>query len=199
MEKALADKGRNPVSEFCRWNPENSAIFEHDTILRKSKYQPNVNQPLVYHLNGVVDVPQSMVLTEKDYRDFIINLNRIEEKEILPPAIRIVLAQTSLLFVGYSLEDITFRNIFQGIIILLNPKRQPTNIAVREVPPLGMTRTVPGAQYAKFEDRIKRKCETSAMYAMQMFGLSTCWGNSQRFLQDLRERWNRYIVDQQHV
>jgi hypothetical protein len=58
-----------------------------------------------------------MVLTERDSRDFVINLNSTEERSMLPPAIRTALAQNALLFIGCSsIEDVTFGSIFQGMV-----------------------------------------------------------------------------------
>ena len=62
-----------------------------------------------------------MVLTERNYIDFVINLNKNDEKLTLPSTIRTALAAaSSLLFIGYSFEDLTFRVIFQGVISLLD-------------------------------------------------------------------------------
>ena len=49
--------------------------------LIKPDYKPSQDKPLVYHLHGELNNPQSMVLTETDYLDFLINLSK---EEILP-------------------------------------------------------------------------------------------------------------------
>ena len=72
-------------------------------------YNPTASQPLVYHLYGDLGVPQSMVLTEKDYFDFLMNIYREDEKLILPSVIRKALATSSLLFTGYKIDDLSFR------------------------------------------------------------------------------------------
>lgn len=81
-----------------------------------SKYKPARDTPLVYHLHGDMDIPQSMVLTERDYIDFIINISIEGEKAILPAAILKELATSSLLFIGYNLEEMNFRIIFQCVL-----------------------------------------------------------------------------------
>jgi SIR2-like domain len=48
-----------------------------------SEYKPKPNEPLVYHLYGDIDIPGSMVLTEKDYIDFVIFLNKEEFSECI--------------------------------------------------------------------------------------------------------------------
>jgi hypothetical protein len=132
MEEALASKGLSPVTEFCRWSDllGKYAIEAGYTSVFDKKYEPNEiikyiptakpykptpAQPLVYHLHGVIDIPQSMVLTEKDYIDFVMSIN-VDRDKRLPNEIIRALVRTLILFIGYRLEDITFRVIFQGVI-----------------------------------------------------------------------------------
>ena len=79
MEEALKSRNKDPVSEFCRWN--NYLLEIPSSISKHSKYKPE--KPLVFHLHGDVNTPQSMVLTEKDYFDFIINFNKEDEKRAI--------------------------------------------------------------------------------------------------------------------
>jgi hypothetical protein len=119
MESSLKSKGKAPSSEFCRWN--NYAIAAGiESVFDDQKYMPSISNPLVYHLHGTMNIPQSMVLTESDYIDFMININKDNNTYILPPKIRQTLADTTILFIGYSLEDINFRIIFRGMIDLLH-------------------------------------------------------------------------------
>ena len=100
MEEALITRGRQPDSEYCRWNEV--LEFAGDSLFKNPQYKPTEDKPLVYHLHGIIDEPQSMVLTERDYIDFVINLT-IDEN-LIPTVIRKALAMTSLLFIGYSLD-----------------------------------------------------------------------------------------------
>jgi len=63
MEEALKIRGKDPVREFCRWNkfPD---ILEENSVFDNAGYKPTSHKPLVYHLHGHLDIPQSMVLTE---------------------------------------------------------------------------------------------------------------------------------------
>lgn len=76
MEKALEDKGKKPVSEFCRWNKFDSAHPIPSSL--GSKNPPTGYKPLVFHLHGDIKEPNSMVLTENDDIDFIIALSKNE-------------------------------------------------------------------------------------------------------------------------
>ena len=73
MEEALISREKKPDSEYCRWNE--ALEFAGNSIFENPQYTgPTEDNPLVYHLHGIIDEPQSMVLTERDYIDFVINL-----------------------------------------------------------------------------------------------------------------------------
>lgn len=103
MEAALENAGRFPDSEYCRWD-EALELAGETSLFLNSEYKPSEIKPLVYHLHGLAEVPQSIVLTERDYIYFLINLSK--DEKLLPTYIRKALATKSLLFVGYSLTGI---------------------------------------------------------------------------------------------
>jgi SIR2-like protein len=117
METALVGRGRRPDTEYCRWNSFLRKQSEVRSVFEESDYKPTQENPLVYHLHGLLHYPRSMVLTETDYLDFLINLSK--DEELLPHRIYTALNSTSLLFVGYTLRDINFRFIFRGLMRLL--------------------------------------------------------------------------------
>jgi hypothetical protein len=183
MEAALKSKGKDPVSELCRWNEklcnyvrEAGVPYAFD---KKRRYEPSVSKPLVYHLHGHIDIPRSMVLTERDYIDFAINLNKNDEKLTLPPIIRTALAASSLLFIGYSFDDITFRVIFQGVISLLDAIDREISIAV-QLPP----------QFTK--DKNEEAQRYLVQYTKDVFNVHVYWGSVDEFVKELRQRWDNF-------
>ncbi len=96
MLRALHDRGRKPEWDICRWN---SRVFNRPSVLDRADYVPSVDRPLVFHLHGQVDVPDSLVLTEDDYLDFLVAISRKEEK-LLPPRLQEAMGGASLLFIG---------------------------------------------------------------------------------------------------
>ena len=82
--------------------------------------QPISAKPLVFHLLDDIDTPTFMVLTEKDYIDSAIYLNKYTsaEKYAFPQSIRRILSQATLLFIVDRLEDISFIIVFEGFIKL---------------------------------------------------------------------------------
>jgi hypothetical protein len=175
MEAALRSGRKEPKSEYCRWNEKLDPLSEESR-----RYQPTVSKPLVYHLHGDIDTPDSLVLTERDYFDFVIKMNKESEQDLFPTVICRELPGSSLMFVGYTLQDINFRAIFQGALSPFQSSRRrktTTNVAV-QIPPSIST----GVEYLD-------------EYATNMFEVHAYWGNIDAFVKELRERWrNRAAI-----
>ena len=115
-----------------------------------------------------------MVLTERDYFEFVINLNKNDEKETLPSVIRTALATSSLLFVGYTLEDINFRAIFQGFLSFLSSidkKYRKFSVAI-QVPP-----SISNKEQTKMQRYLDQ-------YTRSMFDVHVFWGSMHDFSQN---------------
>ena len=113
MRQALVAAGKDPRREICRWN-RSPALADEPSPLEDGVYTPTPAYPLVYHLHGRLDLPESLVLTEDDYLDFLVAIAR--DPRILPHQIQRALAGTSLLFIGYRLADWDFRVIHRGLV-----------------------------------------------------------------------------------
>jgi hypothetical protein len=73
MIDALRASRRDPVQELCRWNGYMRS-FHPSAFETRRDYRPSVATPLVFHLHGSFKVPESIVLTEDDYLDFLISI-----------------------------------------------------------------------------------------------------------------------------
>jgi hypothetical protein len=181
MESALRSRGKEPVSEFCKWNSFLKRQTNIHSVFDIKDYKPSQEKPLVYHLHGHINNPRSMVLTETDYLDFLIMLSK--EEEILPYQIYTALNSTSLLFIGYSLRDINFRFIFRSLMHLLGTGLgsglQLPSIAVQL--PYGFT-----------EERREQAIRYLDKYTMNMFKVRVYWGDVNDFAQELRDRWDNF-------
>jgi hypothetical protein len=181
MEASIRSKGREPDIEFCRWNSFLRKESNIQSVFEKSDYKPSQERPLVYHLHGHINHPRSMVLTETDYLDFLINLSK--DEEMLPYQIYTALNSTSLLFVGYSLRDINFRFIFRSLMHLLGEGLgsglQLPSIAVQL--PSGFT-----------QERKEQALRYLDEYTKNMFKVRVYWGDVNKFAKDLREHWERF-------
>ena len=113
LELALRQKGKEPQVEVFPWHQgldSLSSIFESD-----KQYNPNREQPLVYHLFGIDDNAASLVLTEDDHLDFLTNIFKDGRRNI-PALVRRALTESSLVMIGYHPRDWDFRALFRGII-----------------------------------------------------------------------------------
>jgi len=91
MVQALKQHNKEPARDFCTWNKYLEDLRKSDSSssltpssINYMQYTPNTVHPLVYHLHGRTDIPQSMVveyLTESDYLDFLIHMVKIMAAE----------------------------------------------------------------------------------------------------------------------
>lgn len=112
MVRALEASSKAPIQELCRWN---SVLQERPSMLGQgSDFAPTAQQPVVFHLHGHLKAPESLVLTEDDYLDFLVNIS--QEQDLIPARIRRAFRETSLLFLGYKLADWDFRVLFRSLV-----------------------------------------------------------------------------------
>ncbi len=127
MSMALTHAGKmDHVCDYCRWNAE---LLEKPRKLLPD-FDPTPGQPLVYHLHGILDEPESIVVTEDDYIEFV----RKIKPEDLPHRIVRAFAATSLLFLGHRLEDFSFRTVYKGLIDATSRVNRRQSISVQLQP-----------------------------------------------------------------
>lgn len=179
MYLALKSRGSDPKRELCHWNQfvdlEETSVFE-------SGYTPSIANPLVYHLHGHYDLPQSLVLTEDDYLDFLVHLS--SNQNLMPPIIRSALAGTSLLFIGYSLSDWNFRVLFRGLIGSLGASLGYTSVAVQLAPSAADDSDKGQIRAQQYLDTYFEK--------IQKIKVRVFWGDINEFTTELRQRWEAF-------
>ena len=186
LEDALSRNPRKkPETDFCRWSDKLISYVKTanvSSVFDDAQYKPSEERPLVYHIHGDMNTPESMVLTEREYFDYVINLNKRDEQDVLPAIIRKELATSSLLFVGYTLEDINFRTIFQGFLSYLNSmdrKYRKLSIAI-QIPPI-----ISKKEQGKLQKYLEQ-------YTRNMFNIHLFWGNTYEFVTELDKRWRGF-------
>jgi CHAT domain/SIR2-like domain len=80
----------------------------------KSDVEPDVDNPLVFHVFGSFADEASLVLTEDDYFDYLISL--IQRKPRIPGVVGQQTTSTSLFFLGFQLTDWNFRVLYRLIM-----------------------------------------------------------------------------------
>lgn len=119
MFNALKNRKKAPEIEIFRWNHYLDKILKLKEIKPTlgSSYEPSVDTPLVYHLHGHIELPESIILTESDYLDFMFSLLDTDHTR-LPPEIVTSLTSNSIIFLGYSLNDWRFRFMLRSLFRL---------------------------------------------------------------------------------
>jgi hypothetical protein len=175
LAAALKASGKNPVVELCPWNEyveTSGSIYD-----RQPDYRPAADRPLVYHLFGRLNEPDSLVITEDNYFDFLIGVT--SNKDLIPGAVRRFLADTALLFLGFQLDDWNFRVLFRSIMQQEGGGRRSryAHVAVQIDPEEG--RVLEPARARKYLESY-----------FQGADISIYWGSAEDFLRELQQRWN---------
>lgn len=173
---------RYPVRELCRWN---GLLARQASAFDASDYVgPTVERPMVFHLHGVTEVPESIVLTEDDYLDFLVNISR--DEDLIPPRIREAFTGTSLLFLGYSLGDLNFRVIFRGLVSYLTNNLQRTHVSVQLAP-----------QKSGGTEEERNEAQAYLSQYFEKLNIQVYWGTCHEFLAELHHRWQEFTHEQQ--
>ena len=113
LEAALCQAGKSPRTFLCPWNNIIRQPGGAD-LAKLEEEELQIERPIVYHLFGSWDQPNSVVLTEDDYFKFLMSLSRKED--LIPAQVRQALVDSSLLFLGFQIEEWSFRVIFHGLL-----------------------------------------------------------------------------------
>ncbi len=175
MGDALTKQGQNPVVEFCRWNHD----LEDLPAKLDQDFEATPEKPLVYHPFGHLSQPDSLVLTLDDYLDYLIGISKDATRT--PDTVSAALTKSALLFLGFQVDDWSFRVLFRSIVNQegseLLKKKKYTHVAVQIDPASD-----------SFKDP-----ESARSYFKTYFGVSDIniyWGSADDFAKDLHARWN---------
>lgn len=171
---ALKYQGKAPKRELCRWNSQLRkcpSVFD-----AREGFTPSAANPVVFYLHGHEELVESLVLTEDDYLDFLVNASR--NMKLLPPRIQEAISD-SLLFIGYRLRDINFRVLFRGLVQSMEVGQRSLSVAVQLSPP----------------DDHAGEPRAAQEYLTRYFGnqnIQIYWGTASRFVTELRDRWRSF-------
>jgi hypothetical protein len=165
---------KRPVVELCRWNEE--VDWPESVYDRQPDFRPTPGSPLVYHLFGRLQEPDSLVLTEDNYFDYLIGLTR--NNDLIPEFVRRTLADSALMFLGFRMEEWDFRILFRYIMGQGGERRRKkyAHVAVQLDPEENRTLDQDGAR----------------RYLQRFFGgydISIYWGSVEDFATELKARW----------
>jgi hypothetical protein len=171
--EALKAAGRDPKTEISRWNEDSldaPSIFRSDP-----SYEPSPEQPLIYHVYGHFDHPGSLVLTEDDYFDYLIGLTK--NQDLIPTHVITRLTKSSLLFLGFQMDDWIFRVLFRTIMSQEGgtARRRFAHVAVQLDPGSGRNISQSGAR--RYLEKYFRGADVDVY-----------WGRVDDFAADLQQK-----------
>jgi hypothetical protein len=172
MLRALRAEGKDPEPVFTTWRGE-----EVPRRPDPKTAKPTPEKPWVYHVFGMFGKPDSLVLTEDDFFDYLIAEARLD---LLLPALVGQLMQSSLLFLGFQLDDWRFRALFRMIVT-----RQGTR-TLRDLSHVGV-QVNPSEWSVTDAHKARRYIESYFHGGGGAPDISIYWGSPRDFLTQLRE------------
>ena len=169
MFRTLQNKQKTPKRVICKWN---NGIPNCENLTLEKGYEGSAQNPILFHLHGVTDVTESMVLTEDDYIDFLVEMST-GNNSMIPPRIQQALTNSSLLFIGYGMKDWNFRVVFRGLVSKMAQSLRRMSIAVQ----------------LSTEDKGKK--DYLDRYFNDM-NIRVFWGTAAEFMDELKNRWKAY-------
>jgi hypothetical protein len=176
--KALRWVGKNPNLTMCSWSA--GADYDKYFFETPAGLRPGIDEPLVYHLHGSAHTPRSLVLTENDYLEFLVQITGSQvstDSNIIPSSILSALTNNPLLFIGYSLQDWTFRVIFHGLLRPIPDTHRRRSVSVQLTPPIN-------GSLAEAEVRARHYME----HYLGHWNIAIFWGTAAEFCRELQRR-----------
>jgi hypothetical protein len=144
-------------------------------------FNPSVANPVVFHFHGSTENLDSLVLTEDDYFEFLINVSK--DRTLIPSRIEKAMTGSSLILLGYRLDDWDFRILFHLLASYLEIATSRTHVAVQIAP---VRDEAPREQKKKVENYLDLYFEKYKRLDIRIY-----WGTSQEFILELNDRWRR--------
>ena len=170
LEAALTDAGRDPQVALCPWNEYSEQLTS--VYDREPDYRPTAGRPLVYHVFGQLREPDSLVLTEDDYFNYLIGATR--NKDLIPTEVRQALVNSALMFIGFELDAWNSRVLLHSLMGQQGRRQQSqySHVGVQINPDKGrLIEPVAARNY------LESYFQNSA--------ISVYWGSTEDFMQEL--------------
>jgi hypothetical protein len=184
LERALVEQNKTPRSQICFWAGEPRDVApEHRA---DPNFVPSKDNPLVYHLYGFEKYPESLVLSEDDYLDFLVKISQDTDANapIIPLYLREALTESSLILLGYRLQDWDFRILFRGIINAKHSNLRRFSLAIQLDP----------AKQQGVENPEEAQHYLQDYFEPAKFRVE--WGDTDSFIKKLRQEWNKWRQSQ---
>jgi hypothetical protein len=183
LKDALDAQKKVSARIVCPWKDETPGAIEE--IPRNLRLDPRT--PVIFHLFGDLqhlgqrDDPSPTVLTEDDFFDHLIWISQHSSRTI-PPEIPQHLAMSSLLFLGFRLDDWEFRVVLRNIAKMQSVEMLAKQLHVAvQLDPTELTADQQADAQRALEDYFRNTD----------LKLSVYWGTVEDFLREMRRERQR--------
>ncbi len=125
FERALREAGKNPIVGV--YSAESYDVTQDHS-------EATVEEPFVYKLHGDIQNPESIVVTDEDYIQFVLRMTDKEPYHPVPDSFRYNFKRWPTLFVGYSFLDYNLRLLFKTLRWQLDKSDFPATYSVDPYP-----------------------------------------------------------------
>jgi len=106
FESALIAAGKQPRVAVYTPNLEATADYRDP---------PTAQSPVVFKIHGDILRPETIVITDEDYIQFVLRMSNKEPYDPVPLTVKYQLTRQTTMFVGYSLIDYNLRLLFKTL------------------------------------------------------------------------------------
>lgn len=186
LERALIAEDKTPRTQLCFCRVGKSHIrAEH---LPDRDFKPTATNPAVVHLYGLEDYTNTLILSEDDYMNFLMNaVEEINSQDYFPSYLRGALPESSLILLGYHMQDWDFRTLFR-----FGSRVRKIEAVDDEITPSIAIQFKPSLERKEIEARSLQYLEK--YFAKRNFRVM--WTGAEEFVYELWETWNRYTQGQ---
>ena len=107
FEDALLSAGKNPTTSVyqAKANAPSKDISQ----------DPSPQNPFIFKIHGDINAPESLVITDEDYIDFVLRMTVRGDYDPVPGTFNFRLVKWPTLFIGYSLLDYNLRLLLKTL------------------------------------------------------------------------------------
>lgn len=186
LERALIAEEKTPRTQLCFCRVGTSHFrAEH---LPDRDFRPTATNPAVVHLYGLEDYSNTLILSEDDYINFLMNaVEEINSQDYFPSYLRGALPESSLILLGYHMQDWDFRTLFR-----FGSRVRKMEAVDDEITPSIAIQFKPTLGRKEIEARSLQYLEK--YFAKRNFRVK--WTGAEEFVYELWDTWSKYIQGQ---
>ena len=171
---------KDPQVVLSPWNDATEKAYHSSILAKEIDYTPSPERPLVFQFFGRLDQGESLVLTEDDYFDFLLGIN----KKLIPDRMKSALVNSSLLFLGFQMEDWNFRTLLRYILSFQGSGLQKDHIHVAvQINPEESGFLKPDGAY-----------DYLGKYFSYEANIEVYWGTTEDFIKELKKEYDHWAT-----